>query len=399
MADCHLGAWRDPRMSELVLNAFESAVSTCLDNNVDFVIIAGDFLNTSLPGIDVVRFAVRQLMRLQDAEIPVYLIPGSHDYSTSGKTMLNVIEEAGVITNVAKGDVVDDQLQLRFTEDEQTGAKLTGILGRRGALERNYYKDLNRDHLEDADGPKIFVFHSAIEELKPKRFEQVQGAPLSYLPKDFDYYAGGHVHMVKATSVDGYDNIVYPGPLFPASFSELEELTHGGFYIYDDGDITRKSIQLKPVLPLHINAEGKSAEEVKLAINEEINDNDFVDTIVLLRIEGQLQTGKATDIELKSLIETMYDNGAYFVMKNTNKLTTEEFNEVTVEQGTPEEIEERVLDEHLTDETTFDQHQTARDLMDALGQEQDEAEKKYEYEERMKSDGMHALGLAENTDE
>ena len=46
--------------------------------------------------------------------------------------------------------------------------------------------------------------------------------PLSLLPKNFDYYAGGHVHIVDSTKIDGYGLIAYPGPLFPNSFSELE---------------------------------------------------------------------------------------------------------------------------------------------------------------------------------
>ena len=51
--------------------------------------------------------------------------------------------------------------------------------------------------------------------------------------------------MVKNSNLPGYKNIVYPGPIFPASFSELEELKEGGFYIYNDGKIERKSIMVK----------------------------------------------------------------------------------------------------------------------------------------------------------
>ncbi len=397
MADVHLGAWRDPKMSSLVQEAFSEAVSTCLDEGVDFVVIAGDFLNTSLPSIDVVRDGVKELVRLKNSGIPTYVIPGSHDYSTSGKTMLNVLEEAGVVTKVNKMDRdYEDGLRLKFTEDPQTGAKLTGILGRRGALEKGYYEDLDREHLESEDGFKIFLFHSAIEELKPKRFEKVPGAPVSLLPKGFDYYAGGHVHMVEATDMDGYENIVYPGPLFPASFDELEELEHGGFYIYDDGDIERKDVMLKSVYKLRVDAENKSAEEVELELEDEVEKQEFVDTIVLVRVEGQLSSGRVSDIDFSKVFEEMYEKGAYFVMKNTSKLTTEEFEEVKVEQGTPEEIERRAIEEHTGQvETSFsdEEKDMTRKVMKALGQEKDEGEKKYEYEERVQEEAKEVLGL------
>ena len=36
--------------------------------------------------------------------IEVYVIPGSHDFSPSGKTMLDVLENSGLVINVNKMD-------------------------------------------------------------------------------------------------------------------------------------------------------------------------------------------------------------------------------------------------------------------------------------------------------
>ncbi len=54
IADCHIGAWVDPRMKELPLINFERAIEISIERNVDFVLISGDLFNTALPGIDLV---------------------------------------------------------------------------------------------------------------------------------------------------------------------------------------------------------------------------------------------------------------------------------------------------------------------------------------------------------
>src|SRR5512140_3529157 len=95
MADCHLGGWRDPVMRSINHKVFESAVARCVQEKVDFVIIAGDLFNTSVPGMDVLQFAVRQLRILKDKGIPVYFVAGSHDCSPTGRSVLDVLESAG----------------------------------------------------------------------------------------------------------------------------------------------------------------------------------------------------------------------------------------------------------------------------------------------------------------
>ncbi|MCX6711184.1 MAG: DNA repair exonuclease, partial [Candidatus Woesearchaeota archaeon] len=139
MADCHIGAWREPKLREANLQAFFRAIDICIKEKVDFILISGDLFNTAFPGIDGLKEVVLKLMELKDAGIPAYVVPGSHDFSPSGKTMLDVLENARLFTNVFRGKVENGLLKLKFTEDRKTGAKITGILGRRGLLEQSYY--------------------------------------------------------------------------------------------------------------------------------------------------------------------------------------------------------------------------------------------------------------------
>src|SRR3989338_8580421 len=263
IADCHIGGWRDPKLSSLPEKAFRIAIDKCIEEKVDFILIAGDLFNTSIPGIDKIKTATQALKKLNDNDIPTYIIAGSHDFSPSGKTMLDVLEEAGLCINVVKGEVIDKSLKLNFTIDKKTGVKITGMLGLRNMLEKKYYERLIKDHLESEEGFKIFMFHTALTELKPKYMERMDSSPISLLPKNFDYYAGGHVHIIEHQSLPGYKNVIYPGPLFPNSFSELQQLSNGGFYIYNNGVITRHEIKLNPVVNITIDCNRKSSEEIE----------------------------------------------------------------------------------------------------------------------------------------
>ena len=61
MADCHIGGWRDPRLKDLSVKAFEEAIHKILDLNVDFILIAGDLFHTSIPSFDTLKATVKQL--------------------------------------------------------------------------------------------------------------------------------------------------------------------------------------------------------------------------------------------------------------------------------------------------------------------------------------------------
>ena len=389
IADCHIGSWREPKLRESSTTAFVNAIGKCVDENVDFVLISGDLFNTSIPPVDNLRIVVEKLKWLKDSNIPVYIVAGSHDFSTTGKTMLDVLESAGLVVNVAKGKVEGETLYLDFTVDRKTGVKIAGMLGKKGGLEKDYYESLARENLEKEEGCKIFMFHTALTELKPKELEKMDSAPVSFLPKGFDYYAGGHVHIVDNKSLEGYRNIVYPGPLFPNSFSEIEKLQNGGFYIVDNGEIRYEPIVIHPTSSIKIDCRNKNPEEVEKEIDNEIKGKEFLNTIVTLRLFGQLKTGLPSDVNFKEIFKKFYGKGAFFVMKNVNKLTSKDFEEVKVETGSVDEIEERLINENAGQSGAFNavkEKEMIKGLMNVLSAEKLEGENTADFERRIKKE-------------
>jgi exonuclease SbcD len=398
MADCHIGGWRDQKLRDLNTEAFFKAINICIEKKVDFILIAGDLFNTAIPGIDRLRDVVKKFRLLKEKGIPVYLIAGSHDYSPSGKTMLDVLEEAGLCINVVKGKVVDKKLRLKFTVDKKTGVKITGMLGRRGMLDRSYYEELDREDLENEQGFKIFMFHTSITELKPKKLENMESSPISLLPKGFDYYAGGHVHIIEKKDLPGYKNVIYPGPLFPNNYHELEELKGGGFYIYEDGNLARENINVKNVFTMNVDANHKLPEQVTNEIMEQVKNKEFYDTVVMIRVSGVLENGRVSEIDFRKIYELLLEKSAYFVMRNTMHLSGKEYAEVKVETGTAEETEEKLIDEHIGQMkiSSWDKDKEKdmiKKLMVLLSSEKKEGEKVYQFEARIKEEMERLLGL------
>ena len=325
MADCHIGGWRDNKLNELTIQVFRDAIDICIKEHVAFILIAGDLFDTALPNIDLIKEVASVLEKVKRRDIEIYVIPGSHDFSPSGKTMLDVLENAGLVINVNK---YDGDNKLLFFEDK-TGVKITGLLGKRSGLEREDYKKLEKRHLEEEEGFKIFMFHTTLEEIKPRGLEKIQGQNYTDLPRNFNYYAGGHVHYFFDTEKEGYGKIVYPGPLFPNNFKEIEELKYGGFCIVNDNlELNRIFVKAKDVVNFTIT--GKNPEEINLKLNE-IEKEDFFDKLVLIRVKGELENGRVSDIKIKELIKRLEKNGAYAVLKNTEGVKKKELDEIKIE--------------------------------------------------------------------
>ncbi len=397
MADCHIGSWRDPKLKDVSTQAFVKAIDISIAKKIDFVLIAGDLFNTSFPRLDNLKIVVQKFKQLKDLDIPVYIVPGSHDYSPSGRTMLDVLEEAGLFVNVFKGSVVDGKLHLKFTVDKKTGAKITGMLGKMGALERKYYEHLEKSHLEAEKGHKIFIFHSGLEEFKPSSMEKLDLHPLSLLPKHFDYYAGGHVHYVFTKQEPEYGLIAYPGPLFPNSFAELEKLEKGGFYIVENNKATWEPIQIHNTFSISINCNHLTPEQVKEELQNKIKGREFINTIVTLRLYGSLASGKPSDIDLKDIFEQLYGKSAYFVMKNTAALTSKEFEEIKIDAGSVEQIEAGLIKEHLgqlkVEGLTEKEEELVKSLMATLNTDKNEGETNMDFSRRIKEDAKNVLKL------
>jgi len=391
MADCHIGSWREPVLREAGATAFVKAIDNCIEKNVDFVIISGDLFNTSLPAIDKLKIVVEKLKELKDREIAVYIIAGSHDFSPSGKTMIDVLEKAGLVKNVVRGFVDENnKLNLNFTVDKKTGAKIAGMLGKKGMLEKRYYESLNLEPLEKEPGYKIFVFHTAITELKTAEFEKMDSSPISFLPKNFSYYAGGHVHDIIKKEIENYGLVAFPGALFPNNFKELEKFGNGGFFIADGEKTEWVPVQIHKKFSIKADCSEKISAEIESEIRKQTEDRNFDDTIVTIRLYGLMKEGKPSDIDFRQIVSEINEKGAVAVIKNTYALVSKQFEAIRV-SGSLENVEEKLIEEHLGKLGV--EKETVLAILNSFSKEKLEGEKTEDFENRLFEEAKKLLDI------
>ena len=389
MSDVHLDSWRETELKMLNLESFQTAIRLCIEQKIEFLLISGDLFHTAAPDYDIVAKATTELKRLKDSGIRAYVIPGSHDFSYSQKTILNVLENAGLFVNVERFKKENELLVPEFTKDQKTNAKIFGIGGRKGQLESVNFEALDRSVLEKENGLKIFMFHSGIDEYKPKHLEKMECISLNLFPKGFSYYAGGHIHHpfdADETS-KGYGKIIMPGALYPVNFDELQKNETGNFLINEaildqqtgNWGVKTNRIRIAPknVVYFEIRADDFSARMVEDKLKEQLENSDLKDKIVLLKVHGTLKSGKPADINWQGIEFIARDKGAYVVKRNIHRLVSKEFEEIKIEETVDlKELEKKLIEQHIksTKIENLDLKLLAEKLMDSIEFEKDDSE-------------------------
>jgi len=306
LGDCHLGSWREPELKELNFKSFQYALNGCINEKVDFVLIAGDLFDSSYPPIEILKETFGEFKKLKEVNIPVFLIAGSHDYSAAGKTFLDVLEKAGFCKNVSRFEERNGKIILQPTIYKNCA--IYGYPGKKTNLE---IEEIKRIKLQDSPGLfQILMLHTQIKDAIGNL--PIDSVNQENLPK-VDYLALGHLHINYQKG-----SRVYSGPTFPNNISELEELGGGHFYIYDNGMIKKREIKLKEVLLLNLEVKNalSTTEEILCVLRKE----RVANKIVIIKVYGILESGKSSDIDFVKIGNYLKSERAYVLLKSTSKL-------------------------------------------------------------------------------
>lgn len=414
MSDIHLGAHREPALRELERKCFAESVDLCIKEGVDFLLISGDLFHVGIPDLSVVNDAVKKMRELRDAKIPIYAIYGSHDYTPTGTSVIDILDTAGVLTNVMRWSMVDGRIRLKVVTDPETGAKLTGIAARKIGLESKYYEILDRESLEKESGFKVFAFHSGITQFKPDHLSEMETIGIESFPKGFDYYAGGHIHARGEYRLPGYTRVVFPGPLFTGyGARDLEATARGekrGFYFVDFDDKFRQMhfAALESFLGayLEIDVTGKNASVANKELQDRVGRLSAKEKVVVLRITGELAGGKTTELDIHMARKTLAERGALWVYVNRYGLTSKEITQAKVIGEDAATIERNLFRENAsklklsTKELTGESGVArATELLMLLRQSQKPNEMKKDYARRIVSSGAQTLSAGELLEE
>lgn len=377
MGDCHLGGWRQPELNELNKEAFAHALAKCIFEKVEFVLISGDLFDAAYPPIETLKDTFAALRTLKEAKIPVFMIAGSHDYSASGKSFLEVLDRAGLAKLIDHTEEREGILYLHPTI--YGNVALYGFSGKKSGLE---VTDIERMKLHDAPGMyRILLLHTAIR-------DAVGNLPIPAVDEKklplVDYCALSHLHILY-----NKDKRVYSGPLFPNNLQELEELRSGTFYIVENGLPHKQIIKLKEVLTF--TATITNAFNATEEIIREIETLPLKDKIFILRIQGTLQQGKTNDINFQKIEEQAKKKGAYVVLKSISALYAAEYS-LTIKPAESEDLEHAIIaDFEKKYPSPFNSHNQV--LIKTLQIEKGEEEKTLVFDDRLYAEFKKVLRL------
>lgn len=193
-----LAAYRDAPAEMLrtaTRDAFRNLVAAAIDEAVDFVIIAGDLYDGTWRDYNTGYFFAREMGRLHEAGIPVFLLYGNHDAESE------MTRKLALPPNVR---AFDTRRPSTFRLEELRVA-LHGRSFREAATTENLavgYPDRVPGWLN------IGVLHTALE----GSAEHASYAPCSLaqlIARGYDYWALGHVHEYAEVCREPW--VVYPG--------------------------------------------------------------------------------------------------------------------------------------------------------------------------------------------
>ena len=223
ISDTHLGLQQyglEEREQD-IYDSFNQAIDISIKDHVDFVIFAGDIFHTPNPSGTAILQMANALKRLKDNSIDSFFILGEHDISRMRATPVPyVYHNLQFSTYVGSGKPV-------YHKDVMI-AGFDKI--RKNELQPFEEKFREIDILaKQHNGHKILVLHQGITEINQFAAELNS----SDLPKNFTYYAMGHLHDKSVKQFEQLGGtLAYPGSTEMTTSEGIKE-TEKGFFEVD----------------------------------------------------------------------------------------------------------------------------------------------------------------------
>jgi DNA repair exonuclease SbcCD nuclease subunit len=222
ISDTHLGLQQyglEEREQD-IYDSFNQAINISIKDHVDFVIFAGDIFHTPNPSGTAILQMANALKKLKENSIDSFFILGEHDISRMRATPVPYVYH-----------------NLQFSKYVGSGKpvyhKDVMIAGfdkiRKNELQPFEEKFREIDILaKQHNGHKILVLHQGITEVNQFAGELNS----SDLPKNFTYYAMGHLHDKSVKQFDQLGGtLAYPGSTEMTTSEGIKESEKGFFEV------------------------------------------------------------------------------------------------------------------------------------------------------------------------
>lgn len=230
IADTHLGLvqYGSEEREQDVYHTFNQAIDTSIKDHVDFVIFAGDIFHIPNPNGNAIVQMANALKRLKQNNIDSYFILGEHDISRIRSTPIPYVYHNLEFSRYIGGGKPIYHKDIFLTGFDKM---------RKSELPQYEEKFAQVDQLaKNHTGKKILVMHQGVTEFN-KFAGELQSTDL---PKNFSYYAMGHLHDSDVKSFSNLDGpVAYPGSTELTTSEGIKDTKKGFFEVDISGDEAR----------------------------------------------------------------------------------------------------------------------------------------------------------------
>jgi exonuclease SbcD len=351
ISDVHLGCRRynlEERTKDFFKSWYDVIENHALPNEVDFVLIAGDFFDRRQIDPQTMNHALAGLQLLKDAGVPVVAIEGNHDRrdAVSDYSWMRSFSQAGFLILLEPARVAETSEgalpweMLPWDEEAHTGSyvdiKGARIFGTHWyGTSANAAMPMLAESLRRARGEGLFqilMLHTDVEGQLNRPIPALSVERLKELRPLVDYVALGHTH--KRFELDGW--AFNPGSLEACSIDEYRE-ERGAFLVEvgDDRKVSAKFINdyvQRPFKRLTYDVSGAEdpeavhagvIERVKLEVTPHDPESEEPAPIVEISLRGHLGF-KNSLLDLRRMREeALKETGALHVMLKNQSVPVE----------------------------------------------------------------------------
>ena len=284
ISDTHLGLvqYGSEEREQDIYQSFNESIDTSIKDHVNFVLFAGDIFHVPNPnGTAIVQMA-NALKRLKQNKIDSFFILGEHDISRIRTTPIPYVYH-----NLEFSRYIGQGKSFEYK-----GILLAGLDKiRKTEISKYEEKFLELQKIaSNHTGHKILVMHQGVTEFN-KFAGELQSTDL---PKNFSYYAMGHLHDKDIKNFSHLEGpVAYPGSIELTTSEGIKEATKGFFEVDISGkEVKPNWIKLDTRPQFSLKTEYDEIEKTIKEISQKISSIERK-PIVELKIQGEsIETDK-----------------------------------------------------------------------------------------------------------
>lgn len=261
--------------------SFENLVELAVEEEIDFILIAGDLYDREARSIKSSRFFLNQCQYLKQKEIEIYIISGNHDPAGIENEVFELPENVHYFSS-------ENVESLEYYKGNKLAVRILGQSYRQKFEDRKMY---NYYTAPDQSVFNIALLHTALNK-DNNRYVPVNKSDL-LTKNEIHYWALGHIHQYQ--KINKNPSIYFPGTLQAHNISE--QGTKGVILAEVDSNlkIKEKFIPLAPVVFKEI--------EINLEKEEVLDNITDLQQLIIKKLEKSLDQIKTKNKKIKYKIK------------------------------------------------------------------------------------------------